>query len=327
MNNIEISVIIPAFNSAAFINRPISSLKEQSFTKYEVIIVDDGSTDGTEHEIKQLIALDNRFIYIRQLNSGPGAARNKGVSIARGNYISFLDSDDYFDESYLEEMYNKIKDENSDICVSGFKKVTIDGNLIKNYNLIKKNSISGIEAFIDTLQATSLTSLSQNKIFKRKLFIENNIKFPEKIIINEDVATIYKLMLISSKVSFVNKPLFNYVQIPSSSMNSYSRNKIIDRIKVSNIILKDFYDQELFKKYKAVYINYYLLHVVLSGSIQIVKQSLDWEKELNFFMNKIDLKYFSFINILHLVKIHKKKAFALILLKLNKKIFKIFANK
>jgi glycosyltransferase involved in cell wall biosynthesis len=247
----KISIIIPAYNAEKHIHVPIESLKKQTLKEFEVIIVNDGSNDKTKEEIHRLIINDARFLYVEQINQGPGAARNTGIKHSTGIYVGFLDSDDYFDTTYLEKMYSKALSEKADIVVSDFYKVDQNDQILQVYRS-NSSSMTGIQSFKNILEANSLTSLSQNKLFKRDLFIENNIQFPKNIIVNEDVATIYKLMLVSNKIVFVNEPLFYYVQIPSSSMNSYNERKVNDRLKVADLILEDFNSKNLFPKYKSV---------------------------------------------------------------------------
>lgn len=318
----KVSIIIPVYNAEKLIHIPIKSLKKQTFKNFEVILVNDGSTDNSYEVIKQLISDDDRFKIITQENSGPGEARNNGIKQAKGKYIGFIDSDDYFDKTFLEKMIKKLEEDNSDIVICDTAKVDINGNILKVYNSKYANPIAGIEAFKDIMQSINITSLSPNKLFKKSLF--GDISYPKNIIINEDSATIYKLMLKANKISFVNEVLFYYVQHSGSSMNSFNKQKLYDRLKVANIIKTDLIEKKLFTQYIYEYKVYYLLNVVLSGSLQVVKQSKNWEQDLKEFLNKCN---FNIKDIFLLRKYHKKKMIALLLLVSNKKLFKYFADK
>lgn len=321
---IMISVIIPVYNAEDYIDTPLRSLLKQSFQNFEVILVNDGSTDNSVDVIRKIIKTNTRFKIINQKNSGPGSARNKGVSEAKGQYISFLDSDDYFEPNFLEEMYKVAVDEDADIVVCDFDKVNIDGSSIKVYKSKLKKTIDNITAFKDILQSENLTSISANKIFRKKLF--DKVTYPTGIIINEDVATIYRLILKANKVAFVSKVLFHYVQIEGSSMNGFNYNKLIDRLKVAEIIENHLNQEKLLPKYKEVYNVYYLLNVILSGAIQICKFSKNWQSHIDSFTNEIDEEIFTFKNIFFLIKKHKKKMLALLALKTNKFLFKTLTN-
>ena len=315
-----ISVIIPVYNAENFIKTTLDSLINQSFILFEVIMINDGSTDNSIAKINKIIKGDSRFKLISQENSGPGAARNYGISLAKTDYISFIDSDDYFEKDFLKNMYNTAIDQNADIVVCDFDKVTTEGIIIKEYKHYYNNSIGNIEAFIDIMQSNNLTSLSQNKIFKRILF--NDVSYPTGIVINEDVATIYRLILKANKIAFLNQKLFHYVQMPGSSMNNFNHKKLKDRLLVSKMIKKNLIKENLLPKYKYAYNVYYLLNVILSGSIQICKYSSNWSKNIKKFLNNIDCEIFVLKNILLLWKHHKKKMLALIILKTNIFLFK-----
>lgn len=321
----KISIIIPVYNAENLIQVPIDSLMKQTFGEFEVILINDGSTDNTVSKIENLIVNDKRFRLVEQKNSGPGEARNNGIKISSGDYIGFIDSDDYFDTTFLEKMYNKAIDECSDVIVCDTVKVNSENKILKEYKSNYIDSISGIEAFRDIMQSINITSLSQNKLFKKHLF--NDVYYPANIIVNEDSATIYKLMLKAEKVSFVNEGLFYYVQHELSSMNSFNKRKLDDRLKVASLIKNDLTNKKLITTYNKEFIIYYLLNVILSGSLQVVKQSKNWKNDLNNFLQAIDKNYFSYSHIILLKKHHSKKMFALILLKINLNLFYKIANK
>ena len=119
LGEIQISVVVPIYNAEKYLEQCLESLENQTFRKIEIICVDDGSTDASEEIIDRFTARDRRFRKVIQENSGAGAARNKGLSLARGEYIIFLDSDDYFAPDMLKHAYNKIREDEADICVMG----------------------------------------------------------------------------------------------------------------------------------------------------------------------------------------------------------------
>ena len=114
-----VSVIIPVYNAEKYIAKCINSLIEQTLQNFEVIVVNDGSTDNTPDILKELAKEDSRIIVINQSNQKQGAARNRGLEIAKGKYITFVDADDWLDLDYLERMYQAIIEDKADIAVSG----------------------------------------------------------------------------------------------------------------------------------------------------------------------------------------------------------------
>ena len=116
-NNIKVSVIIPVYNVEKYIERCILSVINQTLKDIEIIIVNDGSTDDTKKNIEKYLN-DKRIVYVEQKNSGLSGARNKGLSIAKGDYISFIDSDDYVDNNFIEKLYNALIKNNADVAAS-----------------------------------------------------------------------------------------------------------------------------------------------------------------------------------------------------------------
>lgn len=316
---VKISVIVPVYNVEDFIKKSICSLKEQTFTDFEVIIVDDGATDNSINIAQENTKNDPRFIYVSKINGGLSDARNFGINLAKGEYLAFLDSDDYYSPFFLEKMYNKIIEDNADICIC-------DIELVKeNYESIKviKNKyikpISGLIAFKDNLSNISISSGAQNKLFKKDLFSDE--RFP-KGLYYEDRATTYKLFLKSKKITFLNEALFYYLQRNGSIMNGLSNKKLDDRFIVLDSIKQYLQKEGIFIDNIKGYICCYLLNVILSGSAQIAMYSTDYNKEIGIYLSRIDKKMFTIRNILSLRKEHFKKMIALLILKYNKKIFR-----
>ena len=266
-----ITVVIPAYNCENTIHRSINSLKAQSYSNFFVIIVNDGSTDGTLSKLTELVSDDKRFSVASQPNGGPGAARNKGILLAGTEYIGFLDSDDVFKPAYLETMMAKIVNSNTDIVVCDYEKITPTGEVIKIYKARIYNDLSGEIAARLALRSLKITSFISNKIFKRSLF--DDVSFPEKVKVNEDSATIWRLMLKASQVAFVEKVLFSYIQTNGSTMMTFNRSRLSDRIVAAKIVRKHIElvaDKiSLDREYQV----YYVLNVVLSGFKQILSQS------------------------------------------------------
>ena len=320
-----ISVIMPVYNVEKFIQKSIVSLLNQTFLKFEVLVVDDGSEDESIKIAKRAAGSDRRFIFLTKKNGGLSAARNYGIDKASGKYLSFLDSDDYFDKSFLEKMYSKIIQDNSDICVCDVTLVKENGDFIRYQKVKYKRAISGFDAFLDNIQTVSIISMAQNKLYKKKIFDGDN-KYPEGLYY-EDRATTYKLFFNSKRICFVNEPLFFYVQRKGSIMNGIDQKKIDDRFIVINSIKKYLKGKNIFHQYKKEFIICYLLNVVLSGSVQIAAYSKKPRKELLSYKARFNKKYFTYKAIFLLKKTSTKKMLILILLKLSYRIFIYYASK
>jgi len=315
---IKISIIIPIYNAQAYIEIPIKSLMQQTFEDFEVILVNDGSTDNTLAIIEDLIACDKRFKLITQENKGAGGARNRGISASAGQYISFLDSDDYFDDTFLEKMYHKISEENADIAICDFETVTESHQSIQKYVIPHTSSLTPDKAFVALMEGSHISNISANKLFRKELF--DGIAYPENIILGEDTATIYKLILQAKKIVFVNEILFFYVYHIDSSVNSFHLSRIDDLSFVSESIKQFMIDNKLYNKYQQAFYTFYLTDIAFGMAFKIAKFTGD-KKILKTYVSKLDKDIFIIKNILLLAKNHKRKMVALYLLKSNLTLF------
>ena len=144
MNNAVVSIIVPIYNAKEYLEQCLESIRMQTYEGYEVLLIDDGSTDSSREIAEHYVKTDGRFRYFRQDNAGPSAARNKGLDLMSGKFVVFVDSDDWIQKDYIEK-YLRCQDENkSDIIIGGYTK---DGQKIKNYVTIEPT----VEAYIKNL--------------------------------------------------------------------------------------------------------------------------------------------------------------------------------
>lgn len=204
-----ISVIVPCYNVEEYIERCINSIKSQTYSNFEVLLIDDGSFDNTKKIINKLIKKDSRFKYYYKENGGQASARNYGLDIAVGDYIAFVDSDDWVEDTYLEELYNALISKKVDIAICNIKRVypnTISINEINDFNTIN-----------------CFYPAPWNKLYKKRVF--KDIKFPIGKLY-EDLNAISKVILTFS-YTIVNKELYNYAINEGSTMHIYD-NRIYD---------------------------------------------------------------------------------------------------
>lgn len=200
----KVSIIVPCYNMEAHIDRCLESLKKQTYKNIEIICVDDGSKDNTAEKIKKHIENDKRIQYFYKENGGLSDARNFGLTKITGEYISFIDSDDYVNKNYIKRMIDIMKKEKTDMAVCEFERV------YKNKNTKKEINIKDITNF--------KIPAAWNKLYKRDKF--KGIEFPLKLWY-EDLATIPRYIMNTSKISIVKEPLYYYVQNDSSIMHTY----------------------------------------------------------------------------------------------------------
>ena len=254
MNEIELSVIIPVYNTEKYFNKCINSVLsavKKLNKKTEIIVINDGSKGNIEELIKDYLEKYSNIIkFVSQENKGRGATRNKGLELARGRYINFIDSDDYIDENMYLKMFECIRNENSDIALCDFE--NIDFNNPEKNGIIeaKSKNINDIKwGIFNELVVPSCC----NKIIKKDLF--EGIAFPEDINY-EDLATIPVLILKSKKVSYINEMLYKYVQNNNSVMHekfSVSQLNLINALEVICGRINELSNLSENEKEKAIY--------------------------------------------------------------------------
>jgi len=222
-NSPSVSIIIPAYNTEKFIEKTINSVFKQQIDNIELIVIDDGSTDITQERINLLFNCSPagiRTILIKQENMGVSAARNRGISVASGEYIFFLDSDDYIHPDCLRELYENARLENSDVVYCGFDTVNNAGRRIRDfgsrYRYFNGNGIFVLEKYL--IGATHICSGSA--LFKRELLEKFKLRYTEGCIQGEDVEFVIKALFFASKVCCVQQALAFYVQRSGSAAAS-----------------------------------------------------------------------------------------------------------
>ena len=222
--NPKISIIVPVYNVEKYIEECLISLVNQTIDSYEIIIVIDGSKDNSIDIVKKYKnKYPNLITYYETENRGLSAARNYGLTKANGRYIAFVDSDDYVDKNMFNELYCKACDEDCDVVVCDYIKITEKG----------KNKISLDIEDNDTSYDKVLKSKAYawNKIYKNDLFNKYNIEFPEGYIF-EDICTIYPILMQVNKIGYINKGLYYYRFNRNDSIMKSKNRKDYDILKI-----------------------------------------------------------------------------------------------
>lgn len=213
-----VSVIIPVYNTSEFLRQCLDSVLGQTLSNIEVICVDDGSTDGSIEILKEYEQKDSRVKLIFQENAGGGAARNKGIAVARGKYLSFLDSDDFFEPRMLEEAYNKCRRVGADICVYKVRRYdNVTGNFSSDRgSFVEANfpsKASGIEVFSSEDMGDRVFNTFQtwpwNKLFSRRFIMKHELRFQE-IMRTNDMYFVNSALMYADRITVVRIELVNY---------------------------------------------------------------------------------------------------------------------
>lgn len=205
-----ISVIIPVYNASSSIGKCVSSILEQTFDDFELILVDDGSTDDSLRICQKMALQDRRIIVVSQSNKGVSSARNQGLALSHGVWIAFVDADDYLEASYFEKMYASSDD--NDLVVGGYNKIIASddesrvGLKFSNIHL-SRNDFKDSELW-DKL---FLYGTPWGKLFRSSLIKNNGIQFPSDFSLHEDHIFFFTTLLYSKSIGLINYCGYNYV--------------------------------------------------------------------------------------------------------------------
>ena len=284
MNKCKLSIIVPVYGVEKYIDKCLNSLVKQSLKEIEVIVVNDGTKDNSQKIVDKYVKKypDKIKSYIKE-NGGQGSARNYGLKKATGEYIGYVDSDDFVEKDMYKKLYNKAKENNYDIVVCG------------NYNVSEDYQNKNIDAFINNYN-TDLENIFfgkmavWNKIYKRDILIKNKLEFKEKVWY-EDLAFTLKAIMNSNTFAFIDEPLYDYLIREGSTMNNSNVQRNLEILDAFNDILSYIQHnkkEEYFSKIEFLAID----HIYISAIVRVLKADADDKvkretiKKLIDYMNK-----------------------------------------
>lgn len=251
MNEIKVSVIVPIYNTEKFLRKCIESIVNQTLQEIEIILINDGSTDNSHNIcLEYAEKYPEKIRYINNKNIGCSATRNLGIELAQGEYIAFVDSDDYIEKEMYEEMYTKTLKEKSDIVICGF-----------NYIFSDKKTLFIPENKYEYLDIRNKPSYVWNKLFKKSLLKNNQIEFPLNTHYCEDLVFSFKNLVLTKNISIVQRPLYNYILHGNNSI--YNLDKKLD-IKINFLEIYSYLEKSNSLKDKYV-MKYFFQNFYYSG--------------------------------------------------------------
>ena len=229
MNKIKISVsvIVPAYNVEKYIEKTLKSIMNQTLKEIEIIVINDGSRDGTLSIIKRLMIEDTRIVLIDKKNGGVSRARNDGIKIAKGKYISFIDGDDWIEEEFLKEGYKYGIENDLDMVACDMSLDYFRKKKSRYHSEFKTNRIISGKEYLEFYYKNQVIRGIANKIIKKEIFIKNNLFFLENVPSGEDMNLTIKLGYVISKVGKINKAYYHYIQYPQSTTKQDSSEKML----------------------------------------------------------------------------------------------------
>ena len=277
-----ISVIVPVYNTSLYLKKCLSSILKQTYSDFEIIVVNDGSTDDSQKIIDKIKKKYPKKIkaFIKK-NGGLSSARNYGIKKASGDYIAFVDSDDWIEKEYLEKLYNTAIRGDYDITVC---------DTIKDYPDCREVLRSNLEYSNDNIKNYIISyPMVWIRLFKRELF-ENNYLFIENILY-EDLCLSPTFVNKTKKIGFVNLPLYHYVQRDNSIMHQKKfSNNLYDIIKVLEIVYNSFKDNNNLEEYRDEIEYLYITHLLRSTTLRFLQYN-DGQNKLKKVNNIIKIKF------------------------------------
>ena len=224
-----ISIIVPIYKVEKYLHRCVDSILNQSYSLIEVILVDDGSPDKCFQICDEYAEKDKRIRVIHKKNGGLSDARNEGLKIAKGEYILFVDSDDYIHRNMIEIMHQTLQRDKSELVICSFEKVDEAGKVLEDQNYLKEDIIANKAKVFDSLLTETGWNLvpAWNKLYSRRAL--KNISFP-KGKINEDEFVIHQIINNCNNISLVSEPLYYYVQRGGSIVNTPATVRNLDGV-------------------------------------------------------------------------------------------------
>lgn len=220
----EVSVIVPVYNVETYLRCCIDSILSQTFTDFELLLVDDGSRDRSGNICDEYAARDKRIHVIHKENGGVCSARNRGLEDASGMWICLIDGDDWIEPAYLEELHHTAIKEQADVVIGGYRLAYADGTYsIRRPSVWDNNRLSSLNRYISNTQAGVFSWAS---LYRRSLYTDHGIKFPENISCREDFHLMVRLCYFATKVATDDMPLYNYRQHGASVLHNLNDNTL-----------------------------------------------------------------------------------------------------
>ena len=301
----KFSVIIPVYNVKDYLERCIDSVLAQELSDCEIILVDDGSTDGVSPEIcdRYGAAHPDLIRVIHQPNGGLGAARNTGIDHARGEYLVFLDSDDYILQDMLRELDLAVQKHHCDVIDFGFHVVNESGFVKETHaGELPADTPLKMEAYPRLL--LTLPS-AWRRIYRRDLFLKNSIRYPSRVWY-EDIRTTLKLFAVADSVVSIPKAFYEYVVREGSITRNSNVARNAEILEAFDDLREWFSTRDLWNVYHQEFLKLAVDHILLAASVRVLM--IDPENELlerfqnymaEYFPDYMDCSYLPELSALH----------------------------
>lgn len=292
-----VSVIIPAYNAEKSLSRTLDSLLDQDYKHLEIIVINDGSIDGTTELVHKYQINDSRIILINKENGGVSTARNQGINNATGKYLTFLDADDTFEINFVSSLLNQIQIRESDIAYCGFSFLTDVSRVPKKIKFSTKQVLK--KYFLNQLPIHTSSWL-----IKKSYLDMYNIRFEEGVSWGEDIEFFTQVLSLSKNITFVDKYLSNYYIGDEDSLSAFTLDKIdLDYKSITRILNND--NITIGTEERSALIHYRLPALLTFRMVDAISKSYDLN-EIRLYYEKYNanINEFKFNNGLRSIKLY-----------------------
>ena len=261
------SVIVPVYNVETYLEKCVQSILRQTERDFELLLVDDGSTDSSGQLCEELAKKDSRIRVIHQENQGLGGARNTGIREAKGDWLLLVDSDDWIEPEILEKSLEAGLREEADMVVFPFRSVDEEG---RELAVFRENIPVGRAFALKERKDILLTApVAWNKLYRTAFFRETGLAYPSRVWY-EDIRTTPKLMALARRMVFLGDIGYNYLQRQGSIMNSGKVARNVEIIEAFDDILPWFREHGLFAEYRQELEYLAVFHAYLTASVRVI---------------------------------------------------------
>lgn len=241
----KISIIVPIYKIERYLRQCIDSILAQTFTDFELLLIDDGSPDGCPAICDEYAKKDSRIRVFHKPNGGLTSARNYGLDNAKGDWIMHIDGDDWIEPTYIEELYDTAIKNDADIAICGFRFAYEDGSFVIEHPTVwDDNRSTSLNRYIASVWTTAWGS-----IHKSSLYHNNGVRSPKNITYCEDFHLMARICYFADKVVSIDRPLYNYRQQSSSIMHSLNDKTWRDELTSYKEIIDFFRNKGELEKY------------------------------------------------------------------------------
>ncbi len=265
--NDKISIIIPVYNVEKYLERCLQSLVNQTYRNLEIIIVNDGTKDNSQQIIDQFAKSDSRILSLIKENGGLSDARNYGIDYVTGEYLFFVDSDDYLELNAIELLYKKAIETKAELVVGYHNRIFENKPswLEKNFKYQHYLNLNNPQSIFENKEIiVKISNSAWGKLYKSDLFLKTDIRYP-KGLYYEDLATTFRILATGCKVIDIKENIYNYIVRAGSYMTSGNRN-IYDMFEVFDIVIEYYEKQNLYTNFKEE-LDYLMIHHIGIGTL------------------------------------------------------------